>query len=92
MAYTDIALTDEHRCRQCGHGKDMLCPCGCCVADEEAAFAELLDNMGAAALRDRDYEAMEYFWRAAEFYGPLPESTVTARMLLLNAALARNEG
>lgn len=62
------------------------------VTQADAEWIELLDNLGSAALIDGDLPDCEYFWQAAESYGPLPDAAVTARMALLSAALGRKDG
>lgn len=91
MSFTDVSLTGEQGCRSCGHPKWMECPCGCCVADEEAQFAELLDSLAAGALKDGDIELSGYLMDASDWHQEPPPARVTARLHLLSAAVGRNE-
>jgi len=88
MAAMDVTQTDEPRCPSCAHAEG--CACTCCPADPEAEFAEFLDRIGCAYLREGDIEACGWFWDAADWHQEPPESRRTTRMLLLSAAVARN--
>ena len=61
-------------------------------AQADAEFAELLDTLGAAALIDGQHEDAGYLFDASDWHQAPPPARITARLLLLEAAVARNEG
>lgn len=60
-----------------------------CGLSGDEDFALMLDNLGAQALREGDYDAMDYLWTASDWHHPPSEGTVAARLLLLSAALTK---
>lgn len=62
------------------------------VTEEDRELAELCDSAGADLLRDGDFIGAGDLFDASDFWEPmLPDARFTARMMLLNAALARQE-
>jgi hypothetical protein len=88
MASTDVAQTEGRRCDDCGHPAEVECDCACCLTDDEE-FAVMLDTLAAAALIDGNHEDAGYLWDAADWHAIPTETTVSARLMLLSAAVAR---
>ncbi len=61
------------------------------VTEADRQFAAMLDTLGGEALRLGDLAGAEYFFEAADWHEPPPDGRLTARMLLLGAALGRTE-
>ena len=60
------------------------------TSDEE--FALVLDGLAASALADGAFADADYLWTAADWHAEPSEATLTARMLLLTAAVSRVPG
>ena len=62
------------------------------VTEEDRELAELCDSAGDDLLRDGDFIGAGDLWDASDFWEPLlPDARFTARMMLLSAALGRQE-
>lgn len=61
------------------------------VTESDREFAAVLDDLGAEAVRDGQYEDAGYFFDAADWHFPPSKSVTDARLMLLNAALGRPE-
>jgi len=61
------------------------------VTEEDRELAELCDSAGADVLREGDFTGAGDLFDAADFWEPPSTARLTARLMLLSAALGRQE-
>jgi hypothetical protein len=87
----EFRVDPDRACRSCAHPKWRECACFCCVADEEAEFAEILEALGYAVFADGEYEEAGACFDAADKHQSPPEGRLSARISLLLDAMSGQE-